>query len=244
VLLPGGVPHHVIGTVRAPARLAFVCFDSAVLAESDAHDLIRALEQTVANRNYAAGTAGEYCRRALGLTDQLQTELARAAPFGPALVRGLLLELLVLHCRNLALGTEAEPSPYAARIAATCARITREPAGPVVLEREARTASMSRSLFTRAFRRQTGMSLLEFVLAARVRDAMRRLATTHEAVTSVAGSCGFRNLGHFHRTFRRLVHMTPRQYRCEVARRGPFVPVMSVFPVAGGLHQAPVRGRL
>jgi AraC-like DNA-binding protein len=227
VLLPGGVPHHVVGTAQEPARLAFVCFDTAFLAADGGHDMLRALDRTTVSRSYASGVAPEFCRCTLDLTDRLQTELAGSSPFAPTLVRGLLLELLVVHCRNLALGPEAEPGPYAARIAAACARINRDPTTPVRLDAEARTANLSRSLFTRTFRRQTGMSLIEFVLAARLRDAMRRLATTHEPVTAVAASCGFRNLGHFHRTFRRFVHLTPRQYRCEVARRGPFVPVMS-----------------
>jgi AraC family transcriptional activator of mar-sox-rob regulon len=233
ILLPGGVPHHVVGTAREPAVLAFVCFDIATLAGEGGHDLVRALDLTMANRSYASGVSPEYCRHTLALMDRLQVELAGTSPFAPSLVRGLLLELLVVHCRSLALGPEAEPDPASARIAAACARINQHPATAVHLDAEARAAGLSRSLFTRTFRRQTGMSLMEFVLAARIREAMRRLAATHEPVTAVALGCGFRNVGHFHRTFRRLVHMTPRQYRCEVARRGPFVMVLAESFPAG-----------
>jgi AraC family transcriptional activator of mar-sox-rob regulon len=227
ILLPGDVPHHVVGTARESAVLAYVCFDSATLAGEGGHDLVRALDLTTVNRNYGSGVSPEHCRHTLALTDRLQAELAGTSPFAPSLVRGLLLELLVVHCRSLALGPETEPDPAATRIAAACARINQNPVAAVHLDVEAKTARLSRSLFTRTFRRQTGMSLMEFVLVARIRDAMRHLAETHEPVAAVAFECGFRNVGHFHRTFRRLVHMTPRQYRCEVARRGPFVTVLS-----------------
>lgn len=74
-------------------------------------------------------------------------------------------------------------------------------------------AGMSRATFCREFKKSTGRSFIEFVNEVRVDAARQRLRLSHDAVSKIALETGFGNLSHFNRQFRRLVGMSPREYR-------------------------------
>jgi AraC family transcriptional regulator len=66
---------------------------------------------------------------------------------------------------------------------------------------------------SRTFRRAYGCSIGEFVRRARIAAAQRELARGRASIAEIAGRCGFADQSHFHRTFKRVTGMTPRQYR-------------------------------
>lgn len=77
----------------------------------------------------------------------------------------------------------------------------------------AEQTKMSRSTFTRQFRKYTGMSLIDYCLKLRIQAATEALATSNIPITELAYDCGFSNLSHFHRVFRRHTAMSPGAYR-------------------------------
>ncbi len=81
-------------------------------------------------------------------------------------------------------------------------------------------AHMSESSLTRAFRRVTGHTPLNYHLNLRMRRACRLLAEGDLPVTHVAFDCGFRDSNYFARQFRRLMGVTPRDYRTLARREG------------------------
>ncbi len=74
-------------------------------------------------------------------------------------------------------------------------------------------ADMSRATFCREFKKSTGRSLVEFVNEVRIDAARQRLRLTSDPVSQIALETGFGNLSHFNRQFRRLVGMSPREWR-------------------------------
>ena len=46
-----------------------------------------------------------------------------------------------------------------------------------------------------------------------MRYAITQLAITNMPIKQICSNCGFRNLGHFYKTFRAVYHQTPREYR-------------------------------
>ena len=48
--------------------------------------------------------------------------------------------------------------------------------------------------------------------------ACRLLAREQLKVTDIALQCGFHNLANFNRSFRRIIRMTPRDYRVRLRR--------------------------
>ncbi|MFF9901353.1 GlxA family transcriptional regulator [Streptomyces longispororuber] len=84
---------------------------------------------------------------------------------------------------------------------------------PLTLAEIAAHARTSPSGVTRRFRAHTGLSPLQYVLRARLHEAMRLLRETDTPVEGVAGATGFASPAALRRHFRALTGTTPRAYR-------------------------------
>jgi transcriptional regulator GlxA family with amidase domain len=67
--------------------------------------------------------------------------------------------------------------------------------------------------FDRRFRTATGYSPLAYVQALRIEEAKQFLETTAVAADAVGRKVGYSDAASFRRLFRRLVGMTPGDYR-------------------------------
>lgn len=74
-------------------------------------------------------------------------------------------------------------------------------------------ACMSEPNFYRQFKAQFGLSPLEFINQQRIRLAQQLLKTTSRSVSDISVTCGFNNLNHFLKLFKRYNQLTPSQYR-------------------------------
>lgn len=83
----------------------------------------------------------------------------------------------------------------------------------------ARLVSLTPVSFSRYFKSRTGKTLPDFINELRIGRVCRMLAEGEQSVTDIALACGFPNLAHFHRQFRRRVGTSPRDYRALVNRR-------------------------
>jgi AraC-like DNA-binding protein len=82
----------------------------------------------------------------------------------------------------------------------------------------ARVANLSVGAFSRFFKVRTGKSLPEYLNELRVGRACRLLADERPKITDIALECGFSNLANFHRRFREITQMSPRDYRLKLRR--------------------------
>jgi len=71
----------------------------------------------------------------------------------------------------------------------------------------------SRTHFLRTFRASTGYSPHDWLTRLRIEEAKTRLQKKSYALIDIALDCGFSSHGHFSNTFRRIVGVTPREYR-------------------------------
>ena len=78
---------------------------------------------------------------------------------------------------------------------------------------------VSPSTLSRVFKKSTGQYFADFVLEMRVKNAMNLLAHTEQNVTQIALTCGFTNSASFNRAFKKLVNMTPIEYRNNAEER-------------------------
>jgi AraC-like DNA-binding protein len=74
-------------------------------------------------------------------------------------------------------------------------------------------AHLSPSRFAAVFRRQFGTSPHAYLTSLRVEHACSLLATTDATQTEIARLCGFADVPHFSKTFRRATGSTPGDYR-------------------------------
>lgn len=87
------------------------------------------------------------------------------------------------------------------------------PAADLSVEALAARACMSPRNFSRAFRREVGMTPAAWVEAARVDLAKGLLESAGADTASVAAACGFGSIETLRRAFRRRVGVSPGQYR-------------------------------
>ncbi len=81
------------------------------------------------------------------------------------------------------------------------------------LDEAAARARLSRRQFTELFRRVTGQSWRQNVLAMRLNHAARLLVETGKSVTEIVFECGFENLSHFYHKFKSAYGCSPQFYR-------------------------------
>lgn len=84
---------------------------------------------------------------------------------------------------------------------------------PLTLPEIAAHANTSVSSVTRRFRAHTGLSPLQYLLRARLHEAMRLLRETDTPVEHVAAATGFSSPAALRHHFRALTGTTPRDYR-------------------------------
>ncbi len=86
-------------------------------------------------------------------------------------------------------------------------------AEPIRVEDIARHVSLHPNYAMRLFRRQAGMTLIDYLTRQRVAEAQRRLITTSDDVLKIAIDSGFRSASRFHEAFRHQTGTTPGRYR-------------------------------
>jgi len=85
------------------------------------------------------------------------------------------------------------------------------------VEKLAERAGMSPRNFARVFQKDTGTTPARFVEHLRVEAARRRLEESQDKLEKVASDCGFGSLQSLRRSFLRVLHVPPNDYRHRFA---------------------------
>jgi AraC-like DNA-binding protein len=86
-------------------------------------------------------------------------------------------------------------------------------AKPIQLSTASAIAGMSKPHFMRSFKRATGQSFDTYLNRFRIAKSQVLLATTNMSISSIGQEVGFADQSYFGLMFRRLVRVSPRQYR-------------------------------
>jgi len=85
--------------------------------------------------------------------------------------------------------------------------------GPASLAMLAKRLCLSESRTSHVVRQACKASFRDLLIDRRLRAAMELLRDSGMSVLQVAMACGFEDVAHFHRLFRRRIGLTPAQYR-------------------------------
>lgn len=88
----------------------------------------------------------------------------------------------------------------------------------VTVDEAARAAGMSKSYFMKVFRDLNGVTPWEYVLLKRVAYSTQLLKNTQISVLDVAMQSGFNTKSSFNRAFRRVMKISPAEYRTAVRK--------------------------
>jgi len=84
---------------------------------------------------------------------------------------------------------------------------------PLTLQGIAETIHVNASHLSRKFKDDTGMSLIDFINHIRIEAAKIYLKNNTSSITEIAFIVGFNDVNYFSRVFKKLIGLTPSQYR-------------------------------
>src|SRR6266566_5310777 len=86
-------------------------------------------------------------------------------------------------------------------------------AEPLSLGRIAQVAHISRHYFCKMFKKATGMNFIDYLSRVRVEKSKALLLNPNSRISEAAFACGFQSMTNFNREFKRIVGLSPTQFR-------------------------------
>ena len=90
---------------------------------------------------------------------------------------------------------------------------------PLSLQSISKEFHINKSSLSAYFRKYTGLSVMEYVAAYRIKCAQQALATTGLNISYIAQETGFNSESYFIKVFHAKVGVTPRKYRLEIQKK-------------------------
>ncbi|HLU22376.1 MAG TPA: AraC family transcriptional regulator [Bacillaceae bacterium] len=83
----------------------------------------------------------------------------------------------------------------------------------ITLEKIAQQVGVSTTYLSSEFKKNTGFSIIEFITNKRVQMAIEHLLMSNLAIIDIAYKVGYKNVTHFNLVFKKLVGVSPSNYR-------------------------------
>lgn len=83
----------------------------------------------------------------------------------------------------------------------------------IILNEVAAEVNMSPNAFCKYFKKATDKTFMETVIEYRINFAMQQLLSTEKSVAEIAMESGFGDVSHFYKLFKRMIKISPLQYR-------------------------------
>jgi transcriptional regulator GlxA family with amidase domain len=94
----------------------------------------------------------------------------------------------------------------------------------------ARRAGLEQRTFLRRFAQATGMRPSEYQQRLRISRARELLEFSRKSVDNIALTVGYEDVGGFRRVFRKIVGLTPSDYRSRFSRLGRAAATLATEP--------------
>lgn len=218
-LIPGNTIHRALPDADDPVTSTAVFFGPELVAMpslGESFDYLQSFRWSRSNRSYHIRCGDELRAVIERALNEIDTEL-RESKTGVRHAVSLLVQRLLLAVGRESYGGPSRP-PAASAIHPTWMRdallyIDQHYANEIGLGELSKRASVSPAHFSRVFKQSTGMNVSAFIAMKRIVKSKELLLETDQTVAQVAAACGFENMPHFHRLFRRIVGRTPSAYR-------------------------------
>ncbi|MCM3131818.1 AraC family transcriptional regulator [Paenibacillus polysaccharolyticus] len=218
-LIPGSTVHRALPDAGNPVTSSALFFSPGLLASTAggmSSSLLHPFERCRKRRIYKRHLNHTEQEQVSAFIDDIHAEFRSDHHLSShaALIR---LQLLLIFLERLdsangpAHATTSLPAP--SWLSSILSGIDLKLRNRLTLPELAQQAAVSPAHLSRAFKRYTGMTLTDYVLARRVIMAKEHLLNGDETMAAVADACGFDSLPHFYRQFKKLTGTTPAAYR-------------------------------
>ena len=205
ILIPPNTPHQTEGT---PFNRLNINFDAAYVSVLPPDLLAHCFESTI------IPIAPEDLPVFARLLEQIEQEYAYSIGKDDQLLPLFVGELIVLldrYARDHAVSASA--SFEGGAVFSKILRYVDDHFLTCTPEETARTFFLSTAHLSRQFRRYTGMTFGKYVLNKKIAKAMYLLKHTQQDMGEIAEKCGFLSANYFSMRFKKVVSLSPLQYR-------------------------------
>jgi AraC-like DNA-binding protein len=136
--------------------------------------------------------------------------------FAELALRELLLKLMQTQARQFVQSHYEEMAAYN-RFAVVIKHVQENIHQKISVDDLCRKVYMSRPTFFRIFKRELGITPLEYITKEKMKFAKEMLMNTNDSINTVSFRCGFNNVNHFIKTFRYYEKTTPLQFKKRYA---------------------------
>lgn len=131
-------------------------------------------------------------------------------------LQDLMSEMLMSYCR---LVRKHSTRQYSSTVQKTISLIEYDLSSNLSLSSLATTQNISPGYLATIFKKETGMTVTEYIIDKRITLAMQLLKTTRLQVQTVALHCGIMDVQYFSKVFKKKTGMTPKSYRESVSKQ-------------------------
>ncbi len=126
----------------------------------------------------------------------------------------LLFNKIEEQCVNSATNNEEQkPNNYILNLNLLNTNIIENPSYNWTVEHMAQQLNLCKGYFQKIYKKQFGVSCMEFVYHSRIELAKTYLSISKYRIKDIASFCGYNNYEHFSRHFKRFTEMSPQEYR-------------------------------
>ena len=90
---------------------------------------------------------------------------------------------------------------------------------PIDVEALSKSLFITRTYLAAKFKKETGMTLTEFIMREKIEEGKRLLRYTDKPVAAIAAYLGFSSQSHFSNVFKRYANFSPNEYRLKNAKQ-------------------------
>ena len=219
-LIPGNIIHRSIPDMSDPITVTVLYFHPALIhniyLKDDYFTYSQIFELCKSRRNYKLSLNPDHQKMLDGLLETIHRELAgEQLGYRHAVVLKM-HEVLLLVSRIKHADEQRNNHSVAVRprwMYEILNYIEVKLDENLSLSEIALSFNLSAAHLSRVFKQKTGMTITSYILSKRMQLAKKFLENSDDSVESIAYKCGFRNLAHFYREFKKFFGMTPRGYR-------------------------------
>ena len=215
ILIPAGTSHHYeIDRESGTAKMVFICFDEQAIEEKCFEFALQAsLGRIFNNTISSAQLDSETAKETAHLVRMLMRTLECIAPFSREKSGNLFSSILLNHISAIANQEKSSTDVKFQDMQRVLKWIGDNLSEPICIDHAAKKCHMSRSAFTRYFKKYTNCTFSQFVTNARLKLAGNLLLQESLSIGEIAFHSGYKNMGHFYTQFQRHYGVTPSQYR-------------------------------